>query len=217
MLTGHFSKWTPFCEINRIVYSLSKLPLCDSEVFLFSQWYLLIQEFYCKCCSISSWLKNNQKNPTASRSSLLAFACYFRRTETGFIFFYSFSQTGQGCQLQRHWKPFTVVFLTVELPLCHYSLWVFLACYFLPLSSTLKALNSLSSYFFFLLGKCTVKLLNAVKAEWDLNLEVKDPNLTSLPDNSVSVLFRDTARRYCLEVYVCVSRRRRRKVKVCVK
>lgn len=83
MLIGHFSIWLPSCQINWIVSSLFKLPLCDLEVFLFSELCLLIKEFYLKCSNISSWLKNNQRNQTASRSSPFAFTCCSRRTETG--------------------------------------------------------------------------------------------------------------------------------------
>lgn len=117
MLIGHFSMWLPSCQINWVFSFLSKLPLCDSEVFLFSKWCLLITEFYSKCFNISSWLKSNQRNQTALRSSPFAFTCCSGRREIGFFFNFSFSffKTGQGCQLQRHWKPLTVVFLTVEI------------------------------------------------------------------------------------------------------
>lgn len=113
MLIGHFSMWLPSCQINWIFSFLCKLPLCDSEVFLFCKWCLLIAEFYSKYFNISSWLKSNQKNQTASRSSPFAFTCCSGRTEIGAFFFFFF-ETGQGWQLQKNWKPLTVVFLTVE-------------------------------------------------------------------------------------------------------
>lgn len=103
MLIGNVSSWLPWCQINWIVSSLSKLLLCYAEVFLFSKWHLLIKEFYLKCSNISSWLKNNQRNQTASRSSPFAFTCHSRRTEMGFFlsffffpFFSFFSKLGKG-------------------------------------------------------------------------------------------------------------------------
>lgn len=90
MLIGNFSSWLPWCQINCIVSSLSKLLLCYAEVFIFSKWHLLIKEFYLKCSNISSWLKNNQRNQTASRSSPFAFTCHSRRTEMGFFLSFLF-------------------------------------------------------------------------------------------------------------------------------
>lgn len=87
MLIGHFSMWLTPCQINGIFYFLSKLPLCDSEVFLLSKWCLLIKGFYSKCFNISSWLKSNQRNQTTSRSSPFAFTCCSGRTKIGFFFF----------------------------------------------------------------------------------------------------------------------------------
>lgn len=143
---GHFSTCLP-SQINWIVSSLSKLPLCDSEVFLFSEWYLLIKEFYSKCSNISCWLKNNQRNQTASRSSPFAFTCRSRKTEMGFpppSFFPNWARVPVAEALEA---------LNCSVLNCrdattgsecfqHTAIFHFI----------LKALNSLSSYFFYLVS-----------------------------------------------------------------